>query len=117
MKTYRYNIASVPAAERTFFQEMIPYVSEYVTGAACDDEDLVVEYEAISEEALVEKIKRLETMIASQLEGAAGKPLQTKVLTDCSNVAPRNTSDVFQGLVECGAVSPTAALGPGPGTS
>lgn len=108
MKTYRYDMAGVPAGERTFFREMIPYISEYVTGAEFDGDSLAIEYEAISEESLVEKTKRLETMIVSQLEGAAGKPLQTKVLTDCSNVAPHNTSDVFQDLIDCGAVSPVA---------
>lgn len=105
MKTYSYDMSNVPAEERTFFQEMIPYVSEFVLGASCSGGSLLIEYETIGEEILVEKVQRLETMIINQLKGAASKPLQTKVLTDCSNVTPPNRKDVFQDLVDCGAIT------------
>lgn len=105
MKTYRYDLTRIAPDDRNFFTEMIPYLSEHVESIDRNADELVIAYGCLSEDALAEKVTRLEEMLAHQLRGAGAALPQTKMLSDMSDITPPNTTDVFGQLVAEGQVT------------
>lgn len=104
MNTYRYDLGRIDPSDRDFFREMVPYLSEAVMDIRRGEDHIEIDYEAIDEAVLEEKIGCLEQMLQTQLKGAGKEALETKNLFDASANVPANPDDVFGKLVESGQV-------------
>ena len=104
MNTYHYDLTRVDPADRDFFREMVPYLSEAVQDIRREEDRIEIDYETIDEKTLEEKLEYLEQMLRTQLKGAGKEALETKTLFDASDTAPANHGSVFGKLVESGQV-------------
>ncbi|MCC8068321.1 MAG: hypothetical protein LIO71_00920 [Ruminococcus sp.] len=107
---YIYSLNNIPKNDRTFFIEMLSYISEYVKDISIDieNENVNISYDGTNEENIVESIKFLENMIEVKLKNIGDK-VQIKTLEDNTNRDTLNSMDIFQEMLKLGVVKPISS--------
>lgn len=108
MCNYIYNLESIPESDRTFFVEMLSYISEYVTDISVEGNTVSIAYEGASEEEIVTSVKFLENMIEVKLKNVGDK-VQIKTIEDYTNRETINTMNIFEEMLKLGIVKPISS--------
>ncbi len=91
--------------ERAFFCEMITYISEYIEGLRTESDMRCVYIECAPqhEQEVLEKLGQLKEMVTKQMTGKETQ-LAVKTLEDYTDREPICRDDVFQQLLDMGAI-------------
>jgi seryl-tRNA synthetase len=99
-----YDISISEAEDLLFFQEMLPYVSEYITAYKLQKGQVVIDYsDEKQKEQIIAKLAILKELTGQKVIQDSGKA-QTKVFLDRTAVRCRNAAPVFETLATTGAL-------------
>jgi hypothetical protein len=97
-----YAISFAEDEDLLFFQEMLPYVSEYITEYKLQKDHLIINYsDEKQKEQIISKLDILKELTNQKVIQDAAKA-RTKVFLDHTAVKCRNDAPVFDTLVETG---------------
>ncbi len=103
MGIYSYELKNVREGDRTFFVDMLSYVSEYITDIKCENDKVEIHYDGIDEAGIKDSVDKLVNMINVKLSKMDDK-VTIKTLADHSERSTLNKADVFEEMLEKGIV-------------
>jgi seryl-tRNA synthetase len=99
-----YAISFAEDEDLLFFQEMLPYVSEYITEYKLQKDHLIIDYsDEKQKEQIISKLDILKELTNQKVIQDAAKA-RTKVFLDRTAVKCRNDAPVFDTLVKTGSL-------------
>lgn len=108
MNSYVYDLKNIPENDRTFFIEMLSYVSEYVKNISVEDCNVNIFYEGTNQEEITKSVEFLKNMIEVKLKNVGDK-VQIKTLEDNSTRETINSMDIFEEMLKLGIIKPISS--------
>lgn len=103
MKKLNYSIEKLSDNDKEFFCDMLSYISEHVNSLRKENEQVIINYDGITEEQLLEKIDVLKQMIGINGNND-NKKVEIQLIKDKTNKKTINNNDVFSKMLDNGQI-------------